>query len=57
VLEEWVEEAKAPDSVLARRPLEGGGERTRPLCPYPQKARYSGTGSTEDAAYFQCVNE
>jgi len=28
--------------------------RTRPLCPYPQVARYSGSGSSDDAANFVC---
>jgi Tannase and feruloyl esterase len=27
---------------------------TRPLCPYPQLARYKGTGDTNDAANFAC---
>ena len=30
-------------------------KRTRPLCAYPQVARYSGAGSTDDAANFSCV--
>jgi feruloyl esterase len=25
------------------------------LCPYPQVARYKGTGSIDDAANFACV--
>jgi feruloyl esterase len=25
---------------------------TRPLCPYPQVAQYTGTGNTNDAANF-----
>jgi len=29
-------------------------DRTRPLCPFPQVARYSGTGSSDDAANFAC---
>jgi feruloyl esterase len=28
---------------------------TRPLCPYPQVAKYRGTGSTDDAANFVCT--
>jgi hypothetical protein len=28
--------------------------RTRPLCPYPQVAKYKGSGSTDDAANFAC---
>ena len=27
---------------------------TRPLCPYPQLAKYKGTGDTNDAANFEC---
>jgi feruloyl esterase len=30
--------------------------RTRPLCPYPQVARHSGSGSIDDAANFACRN-
>jgi hypothetical protein len=29
-------------------------DRTRPLCPYPQEAVYTGTGSINDAANFVC---
>jgi feruloyl esterase len=29
-------------------------DKTRPLCPYPQTARYTGTGSTNEAANFVC---
>jgi feruloyl esterase len=29
--------------------------RTRPLCPYPMVAKYSGSGSTDEAANFSCV--
>jgi len=27
---------------------------SRPLCPYPQVARYTGAGSSDDAANFVC---
>jgi feruloyl esterase len=30
---------------------------TRPLCPYPQSAKYKGTGDTNDAANFECVSK
>jgi len=49
-LEQWVENGKAPDTIIAK-----GAERTRPLCPYPQVARYKGSGSIDDAANFSCV--
>jgi feruloyl esterase len=28
---------------------------TRPLCPYPQMAKYKGEGNTNDAGNFVCV--
>jgi len=31
--------------------------RSRPLCPYPQVARYKGAGSIDDAANFSCVTD
>jgi hypothetical protein len=51
----WVERGIAPDSLLA----SGGSaastsSRTRPLCPYPQRALYSGSGSTDEAKNFHC---
>ena len=51
----WVEKAKAPDSIVASRVVDNRVVRTRPLCPYPQVARYSGQGSIDDAANFHCV--
>jgi feruloyl esterase len=30
--------------------------RTRPLCPYPQVARYKGQGSIDEASNFSCVS-
>jgi feruloyl esterase len=41
------------DPQVARNFPTGG---TRPLCPYPQQSRYSGTGATNDAANFSCIN-
>jgi feruloyl esterase len=53
-LENWVEKGVAPGPVVAKSSIEGRLERTRPLCPPPQVARYSGSGSIEDAANFRC---
>jgi len=53
-LEDWVERGKAPARFEASHSTNGRVDRTRPLCPYPQVARYSGTGSTDDAANFVC---
>ncbi|MCG3160983.1 MAG: Mono(2-hydroxyethyl) terephthalate hydrolase [Acidobacteria bacterium] len=54
-LERWVEQGVAPDQVVATK--RAAAQRTRPLCPYPQVARYKGSGSTDDAANFKCVME
>jgi len=51
----WVEKAKAPESIVASRVVDNQVVRTRPLCPYPQVARYSGQGSIDDAVNFHCV--
>jgi len=40
------------DPQVAKNFPTGG---TRPLCPYPQQTRYSGSGPTNDAANFRCV--
>lgn len=53
-VEQWVEDGKAPDRIIATRVAEGKVTRTRPLCPYPQVAAYKGSGSTDDAADFAC---
>jgi feruloyl esterase len=51
----WTEKAAAPDRVIAtKRAADGAPTRTRPLCPHPQRAVYSGAGSTDDAANFAC---
>jgi hypothetical protein len=51
---DWVERGKAPDTILASKPAVGGGTQTRPLCPYPTVAKWSGFGSTEVASNFVC---
>jgi hypothetical protein len=51
----WVEKGKAPETIIANRAVDNKVVRTRPLCPYPQVARYKGTGSIDDAANFRCV--
>jgi hypothetical protein len=52
---EWVERDKAPDTIVASKVVNGTVTRTRPLCPYPQVARYTGKGSIDEAANFRCV--
>lgn len=47
----WVEQDQAPDSVIATGNAFPGV--TRPLCPYPQVARYDG-GDVNSADSFTC---
>jgi hypothetical protein len=59
-LEQWVEKGIAPAKIIATKYKADGNSasgvaRTRPLCPYPMVAKYSGTGSADDAANFSCA--
>ena len=61
-LERWVEKGDAPAEIVATRyknPLipQAGVAGTRPICAYPKTARYQGSGSTDDAANFACVDD
>ena len=55
-LEQWVEENKAPDELIATKTAAPGGQTLwqRPVCAYPMVARYKGTGETFQAANFTC---
>jgi feruloyl esterase len=52
---DWVEKGKAPDVLHASHVVGGKVVRTRPLCPYPKTAHYSGQGSIDEAANFSCA--
>jgi Tannase and feruloyl esterase len=60
-LERWVDQGVAPAEIIATKRQSANPQapvlRTRPLCPYPQVARYKGSGSTDEAANFKCVTE
>ena len=53
-LEQWVENAKAPETMIASHTVGGKTDRTRPLCAYPKVATYTGSGSIDEAANFSC---
>jgi feruloyl esterase len=53
-VEEWREKGKAPAEIIASQMVDGKIVRTRPLCPYPQVPRYTGSGSLDQAASFVC---
>ena len=63
----WVEKGEEPDRITASArgagnaggvnadlPATWAANRSRPLCPYPQVARYNGSGDVENAASFSC---
>ena len=54
-LDSWVDKGTLPQRIEASKITAGKVTRTRPLCPYPQVARYKGTGSIDEAANFACV--
>jgi feruloyl esterase len=58
-LEQWVEKGMAPGAIVATRYIDDdaakGVQMTRPLCPYPQKAKYKGSGDTNQSESFECV--
>jgi feruloyl esterase len=56
-LERWRDAGVPPADIVATR-APGRGSQTpmsRPLCPFPQVAKYKGSGSTNDAGSFSCV--
>jgi feruloyl esterase len=53
-LERWRETDTPPAQILAEHVTNNRVDMTRPLCPYPQSASYTGVGSTNDAANFVC---
>ena len=53
-VEAWREQGKPPAEIIASQLADGKVVRTRPLCPYPQIARYTGSGSLDRAENFAC---
>ena len=54
-IEEWIKTGTAPKRIEASHVTSGTVDRTRPLCPFGQVARWNGSGSTNEAANFACV--
>ena len=63
----WVEKGEVPEAIVATArgagnpagvnpelPAGWAADRSRPLCPYPQIARYDGKGDMEKASSFSC---
>ncbi len=55
-LERWTDQGSPPDQIVASHSTNRVVDRTRPLCPYPQVAKWKGTGSIDEAANFVCAN-
>jgi len=57
-LEQWVEKGTAPAEVVATKYTGDNPSKpvqmTRPLCPYPQVAKYKGNGDANDHHNFVC---
>jgi tannase/feruloyl esterase len=57
-LERWVEQGVAPDKIIATHYVNNTPpaiQFQRPLCPYPQRGDYIGTGDPNQASSFKCV--
>jgi feruloyl esterase len=66
---DWVENGKAPERIIGKQPgivtmkdifagIEPAKDAkvfTRPLCPHPQSAKYSGRGNVDDASSWDCA--
>lgn len=55
-IDKWVQSGEAPDKVTAywlNQKMQPTG--SRPVCAYPEVARYDGKGDTRDASSFSCI--
>jgi feruloyl esterase len=56
-LVEWVEKGTPPQAIAAARMQQGATVMTRPHCPYPEIAKYKGTGEITKAENFSCERQ
>ncbi len=58
-LVDWVENGSAPGAIVATKYVKDdpamGAEMTRPVCVYPEAARYDGSGDWKKAESFRCA--
>jgi feruloyl esterase len=56
---DWVENGRAPDQLIATKfkdnNPEAGVERTRPVCAFPARARWTGQGERDQARSWRCA--
>ena len=55
VIESWVATGTAPGRIIGSHVTAGTVDRTRPICPFGQVAKWDGVGSTDNEASFACV--
>jgi feruloyl esterase len=53
-LEQWVEKGIAPDAILATHSTNNAVDRTMPLCKFPEKAHYKGSGDPNSVSSWSC---
>ena len=53
-LEQWVEKGIAPDAIPATHSTNNTVDRTMPLCKFPEKAHYKGSGNPNSASSWSC---
>ena len=58
-VEQWVDHGIAPGAIIGTKyriddDVSSGIERTRPLCPYPQRAVWTGDDSANEATNYVC---
>ena len=54
-IEQWMATGAAPERITASRVTGPTIARSRPLCTYGRVAKWTGSGSTDDAANFSCI--
>ncbi len=58
-LRDWVEKSRAPRRLVAHKtsfvPSSSDVAMSRPLCPHPQVAHWTGKGSMNEATNFACI--
>ena len=53
-IENWVERDQAPERLTAYRVSDNKLDMARPLCIFPERAVYKGSGNSNEAANFEC---
>ena len=56
-IQEWVEDDEAPERLIATKANQGEVEMQRPVCAWPARAVYNGTGDAKREESFECRQE